>query len=121
MQTNKTCAKSGCPLVMNRRSFLAAAGTAAAATELGLLDFASSLFAAESKPAKKPVIRAVFVRPNVDSYWMGWPGATYNIKQRQRQYTKILTDAAKKLGVDLRVMAEPLHNPDLVNTLLENH
>jgi hypothetical protein len=92
----------------------------AVAAKLNLFDFASSLFAAEPKPARKPVIRAAFVRPNVDRYWMGWPGAAYNIKQRQRQYTKVLTDAAKKFGIDLRVVDEPLHSPDLVNSFLEN-
>ncbi|MHC4912064.1 MAG: hypothetical protein ACYTE5_03555, partial [Planctomycetota bacterium] len=116
MKTNKTCAKSGCPLLMNRRGFLTTASAMALAAKMSLFDFASSLFGANSKPAKKPLVRVAFVRPNVDSYWMGWPGATYNIKQRQSQYTKILTDAAKKLGVDLRVMAEPLHSPDLVST-----
>jgi len=120
MQTNKTHVESGCPLVMNRRSFLAAAGTVAAATELGALDFASSLFAAEAKPAKKPLIRAAFVRPNIERYWMGWPGAAYDIKARQRQYTDVLTNAAKKFGIDLMVSPEPLHSPDLVNSFLEN-
>ena len=120
MCSNKACVESGCPLSLNRRSFLASAGAMAVAAKMSLFEFASSLFAAESKPARKPVIRAAFVRPNVDSYWMGWPGAAYNIKQRQSQYTKILTDAAKKLGVDLRVMNEPLHSPELVGTFIED-
>jgi len=83
-----------------------------------LLDFASSLYAAQPS-AKKPLVRAVFVRPNIDRYWMGWPGATYDIKARQRQYTEILTSAAGKFGIDLHVSGEPLHNPNLVNTFLE--
>jgi len=116
MQLNQTCSEDGCPFLMNRRSFLAGAGTIAAATELGLFEFASSLFAADQKP--KPLIRAAFVRPNVDQYWMGWPGAAYNIKQHQQQYTKVLTDAAGKFGVDLRVLDEPLHNSNIVNTFL---
>ena len=120
MQTNKNSAKSGCPLSLNRRSFLAATGAIAAATKMGLLDFTSSLFAAESGSAKKPRVRAVFVRPNVDKYWMGWPGAAYDIKARQKQYTKILTDAAKELGVNLQITHEPLHNDNLVGALLED-
>ena len=118
MQTNKTCTNSGCPLTMNRRSFLTTAGTVAAATKIGLLDFASSLYAAQPS-AKKPLVRAVFVRPNIDRYWMGWPGAAYDIKARQRQYTEVLTTAARKFGIDLHVSGEPLHNPNLVNTFLE--
>ena len=118
MKTNKTCTKSGCPLTLNRRSFLAGTGALAAATEIGLLDFASSLFAAEANPAKKARVKAVFVRPNIKGYWMGWPGAAYNIQERQAQYTKILKDAAKKFGINLELTAEPIHNSNAENTLL---
>lgn len=119
MQTNKTFNKSGCPLSMNRRSFLATAAASAAATKMGLLDFASSLYAAQPKPAGKPVIQAVFARPKVERYWMGWPGAAYDIKARQRQYTRILTSAAKKLGVQLDVRSEPLDSDNAVSAYLE--
>ena len=120
MQTNKTSTKPGCGLTMNRRSFLATAGALGVATEMGLLDYASTLFGAESKSAKKPLVRAVFVRPNVDRYWMGWPGASYDIKARQRQYTEVLTDAAKKFEIDLQVNHTPLHDSDAVDTFLES-
>ena len=120
MQTNKTSVKSGCPIALNRRSFLAATGAFAAATKMGLLDFTSSLFAAESESAKKPRVRAVFVRPNIDKYWMGWPGAAYDIKARQRQYTKILNEAAEKFGINLQVTKEPLHTETIVGALLKD-
>ena len=121
MHPNKNCVESVCPLTkMSRRNFLATAGTLAAATEMGLLDFASSLFAAEPSPANKPLVRAAFIRPDVERYWMGWPGAAYDIKARQRQYTKVLTDAAKKFGINLEVLNEPLHDDNKVNMFLEN-
>ena len=119
MQTDKTCNNSGCPLTMNRRSFLTAAGTMAAATKIGLLDFASSLYAAQPEPTTKPLIQAVFARPKVDRYWMGWPGAAYDIKARQRQYTEILTSAAKKFGVRLNVRSDPLDSDNAVSSYLE--
>ncbi len=119
MQTNKTCTKSGCPFTMNRRSFLTTAGTMAVATKIGLLDFASSLYAAQTKSTRKPLIQAVFARPKVEKYWMGWPGAAYDIKARQRQYTKILTSAAKKFGVQLDVRSEPLDSDNAVSAYLE--
>ncbi len=119
MHSDKTSTKSSCPLSLNRRSFLAATGAIAAATKMGLLDFTSSLFAAESGSAKKPRVRAVFIRPNLDKYWMGWPGAAYDIKARQKQYTKILNDAAKKLGINLQITAEPLHTDNLVSAFLK--
>jgi len=117
MQTNKK--PIGCPLRMNRRSFLASSGTIAAAGKLGLLDFASTLFAAESQSAQKPLVQVVFVRPKVDRYWMGWPGAAYDIKARQTQYTKLLTDAAEKFGVQLEVASEPLDSESAVSAFLE--
>ncbi len=120
MQAHKNCAKFCCSCTMSRRGFLATAGALAAATQTGLLDFTSSLFAAEPKSAKKPRVRAVFVRPNVDKYWMGWPGAAYDIKARQRQYTKILNDAAKKLSVNLQLTREPLHTDNLVSAFLKD-
>lgn len=119
MQTNKTCTNSGCPLTMNRRSFLTAAGTVAAATKIGLLDFASSLYAAQPRPPAKPLVRVVFVHPNVKAYWMGWPGAAYDIEARQRQYTEILTSAARKFSVQLDVQEKPLDDENAVNVCLE--
>lgn len=92
----------------------------AATTKMGIFDFVSSLLAAEPNCSKKPLIRAVFVRPDVERYWMGWPGAAYDIRARQKQYTKVLTDAAEKFGIQLDITAEPLSSPEAVNKLLEN-
>jgi len=117
MQTNKK--STGCPLKINRRGFLASSGTIAAAGKMGLLDFASSLFAAEPQSGRKPLVHAVFVRPDVERYWMGWPGAAYDIKARQQQYTEILTSAAKEFAVDLQVSKSPLHDDNAVNEFLE--
>jgi hypothetical protein len=109
----------GSPAQMNRRTFLATAGTAAAATQTDLLRFTSSLFASASVSAQKPLVRAAFIRPNVDRYWMGWPGASYDIEARQRQYTDILTRAAQQFNVDLVVVRSPLDGPEAVNRFLE--
>jgi len=119
MQTNRTCAKSACPFMLSRRSFLATAGTWGLATKVGVFDFAASLFAAEPQSAKRPLIQAVFVRPNVDGYWMGWPGAAYDIKARQADYTRTLTEAAGKFGIQLEVRPEPLDTEGTVNGYLE--
>jgi hypothetical protein len=89
---------------------------------MGVFDFASSLFAADSSRSKrkKASVRAVFVRPDVDKYWMGWPGAAYDIKARQKQYTSIMTKAAKKLEVDLEVIHEPMKDNATVDALLSS-
>lgn len=105
---------------VNRRKFLAATGAAAIAAEAGVFDFASSLYAKDSTSSKKPKIRAVFVRPDTDKYWLGWPGASYDIPGHQRQYTKIMKDAAKKMNIDLEITEAPLHDDDTVNSFLSS-
>jgi L-fucose isomerase-like protein len=50
---------------------------------------------------------------------MGWPGAAYDIKARQRQYTEILTSAAKKFGVRLDVRDVPIDSDNAVSAYLE--
>jgi len=105
--------------MVSRRHFLASAGAFGLAANAGLFDFASSLFAAEPTSGKKPVVQAVFVRPNVDGYWMGWPGAAYDIKARQADYTKTLKNAAEKFGIQLEVRPEPLDTDTAVNSFIE--
>ena len=119
MKTQKTCTKSGCPLTLNRRHFLAGAGALAVAGKIGMLDFTSSLVAAESRTAGKPRVCVVFVRPDVKGYWMGWPGASYDIPARQRDYTRILTSAAEKFDVQLDIDPKPLADEQAVNACLE--
>ena len=67
---NKPPQTSGCPLMVNRRSFLASTTGAltVAAMEMGLFDFTSSLLSAqgiEPAPIRKVRILVGFVRPNV--------------------------------------------------------
>ncbi|MHC4659366.1 MAG: hypothetical protein ACYS83_09375, partial [Planctomycetota bacterium] len=127
MCSRNNCTESGCPLkTMSRRSFLTATGAVAAAasgcSRLALFDRTSSLLdeqGIQTEPIRKAVIRAAFVRPKVEKYWMGWPGAAYDIKARQRQYTEALNTAAAKFGIDLRLISTPLHNTDTVNAFIE--
>jgi len=99
----------GCPLSLGRREFLTAAGASALALKLDLLDFASSLFGQEPKPAGKPRIALMFVRPKDRSkYWMSWPGQGYDPDAWAATYTKKLSDAGKELGVQMEVQKEPL-------------
>lgn len=119
MHSDKNCTNSCCSCMMSRRGFLAAAGAMAAAAQTNLFDFTSSLFAAGPKSTEKSRVRIVFIRPNIDKYWMGWPGAAYDIKARQKEYTKILTDAVKKLNISLQITNEPLHTDELVSQFLK--
>ena len=121
MQGQTTRRNTRCPLHVGRRGFLCSMGASAMAMKVGLFDFASELFGAEASPPAptKPIVHAVFLRPKTEKYWMGWPGASYPIKTNQALYTKTLSDAAEKLGVQLEARQEPLVNNDAVNTYLE--
>ncbi len=120
MKETNPSGNAGFSIHMNRRSFLTTAGTIAAASNLQLFDFTSSLFAAQNKDEQKPLVRVAFVRPNVEKYWMGWPGAAYDIKDRQKQYTKILTDAARQFDVDLDVINSPIDGERAFHSLIDN-
>ncbi len=115
---NRSC--TGCAMTVGRRHFLTTAGASAVALNMGVLDFASSLFADEPKPAKKPVIRAVFIGwKTQDEYWMTWPGMAYDANKHQGLYTKTMSEAADKLGIQLEVTTERIDKPDAVNPILE--
>ena len=120
MEATKTCSTSQCPMMVNRRGLFRCAGAlagAAAAAEMGLLDFASSLLAAPAKPAGKPVVNVVFVRPEKPLI-VSWPGGNCDTSAQQALFTKTLKDAAKKLGVDLRVQDKPIVKPDEINVYI---
>jgi len=104
--------------LIGRRPFLKSIGFAAVATQMDLLDFASSLFT-ESQEYNKPLVRVAFVRPDVDRYFMGWPGADWDNPAHQDHYTKILTKAGKDLNVDVQIRDKPLWNEE-ANSFLEN-
>ena len=120
MQATNARHRTRCPLHVGRRHFLCSMGASAMAMKMGLLDFASELFAAEPKPtpAARPVVHAVFVHPNVDRYWMGWPGACYDLKGSRALYTRTMAEAADKLGIDLKVRHDPIHSRPLTDALL---
>jgi hypothetical protein len=120
MNAKHNPAQSACPLHVSRRHFLGAAGTLGAASHMGLFSFASSLFGSPYRTGGRPIVRAVFVRPDVDKYWLGWPGAAYDIKGHQKLYTKTLREAADKYEVDLVVVDAPLHDEQAVTKCLDS-
>ena len=119
MSTNQARSCAGCPMAMGRRGFLKTMGASALALKMGLLDFASSLFGQEFKAPGKPRVLAVFLRPETEKYWMGWPGGTYDIKGRQADYTKTMKEAAQEAGVQIDVIAEPLVDQAAATALVE--
>ena len=118
MATCGTCAASCGPMRLSRRRFLAAAGAVAAATKIGLFDFASSLLAEQPKPAGRPVVRVVYVRPEKEPI-VSWPGGNCDVPAQQALFTRTLRDAARQLGIELQVRDEPLYKPQDVSAFLE--
>jgi len=118
MSTGQACRATQCPVTFTRRCFLAGTGAAVAATEMGLFEFASSLFAGDAKPAGKPVVNVVFVRPPKPAD-VSWPGGNCDIPAQQALFTKTLRVAAEQLGVELQVQDEPVHEPDQTSAYIE--
>ena len=109
------CLSSG----VSRRNLLASAGVSAAAMQMGLLEFTSTLVAGETKPRSKPRIRVFFIRPRDQAkYWMSWPGNDYNADERQADFTKRLRRIARKLDIQLDVDPAALENAATVNAAL---
>jgi hypothetical protein len=65
-------------------------------------------------------VRAWFVRQKTDRYFMGWPGAAYDVKARQAEYTRVLVDAAKSLGVELELSQEPVTGLEQLPALVKS-
>jgi len=118
--SDNTNFRSVCPFTISRRNFLASTAAMAAASQMGLLDFASSVFASEMPSMQKSKIKVAFIRPNVRRTWLGWPGAAYDQVGMQKKYTKVITKAAKKMGVDLDIENKPLYDEKTTAAFLDS-
>jgi len=107
----------GCCGSMDRRNFMASVGLSALAAP-SLTSMVSAAADDQPLPGAKPRALAAFLHPKVDRYWMGWPGASYDIAARQADYKKTMVEAAEKLGVVLEVVDEPLADMADVDKLL---
>jgi hypothetical protein len=112
MQTPHQC--SGC---LSRRHCLQIITTAAAG-----LAFSGEFFPALAKPRKAdpafvdptklrphPKVRvdaAILQQPR--PYWLGWPGGTYQLDQRQKEYRAQLAGSCQRLAIELHEEAKPI-------------
>jgi len=110
---------SRCPLHVSRRRFLKGVGASAVALRLGALEAASALAGEAPKPKGQCRIMAAFARPDVKAYWLGWPGAAYDIPAHQRLYTETMVKAAEDLGVALEVQQPPIHDEKTLAAYLQ--
>jgi uncharacterized short protein YbdD (DUF466 family) len=117
----------GCPLTLSRRRFLRGMSVSVLAAKMGLLDCASSLLGAEDKPAGRPTVAVVFIRPKTsDPERLGerpiisWPGGQFDIKAGEALHKKVLTGAARTLGVGLEIRDEPLAGVPEIDAYIEH-
>ncbi|MBC8869126.1 MAG: hypothetical protein H8E44_06895 [Planctomycetes bacterium] len=99
-----------------RRRFLTAAGATVLTTQASVLDFASSLFAAESESADRPRVAVVYFRRAEGGGCVWPPSSTGELAQTQQLHNKTMQQAAAKYGVDLAVLTERVTD---VNATLE--
>jgi hypothetical protein len=103
---------------LDRRDFISTVGLASLAAP-GVFGLTSAVMGGEPAANAKPRIKAVFLRPDTDrGDWMSWPGITYDNKGGQAEFTKIMKEAADKLGVDLDVTDAPLVDAAAIDKLL---
>lgn len=100
------CSGAGRTLSGNRRRFLKLSGAAALAAQLDLLEYASSLFAAEPTRASKPRVAVVYFRREKGGGCVWPPSSTEELAATQQLLNKIMRDGAAQHGVDVKVLTE---------------
>ncbi len=114
MQTAHQC--SGC---LSRRHCLKIISTTAAGLAFGgeLLPAIAKVrkadpdFVDPTKLRPKPKVRleaAILQQPR--PYWLGWPGTTYNLDQRQKEYRGLLANSCQRLGIQLHEQDRPVED-----------
>lgn len=105
---------------LTRRRWMKGVAASALAAQMGLLDFASELFAAPLRPKSQPAVRVLFIRPkDQKQYWMSWPGNDYNADAKQKEFTETLTRLANELGITLQVDAAAVEDDASADAALE--
>lgn len=106
---------------MSRRCFLAAAAGAGAAVAMGasrsafaMGDLTEQLDIAQFRPSPPVKIKSAVVRLH-PPYWLGWPGASYDLEGQRKAYAKAFSESAQRLGVELDEAAEPLETNEAVD------
>jgi hypothetical protein len=123
MQTPHQC--SGC---LSRRHCLQIISTAVAG-----LAFSGEFFPARATSRKadpdfvdparlrpQPKVRveaAILQQPR--PYWLGWPGTTYNLDQRQKEYRGQLAGSCRRLAIDLHEEDKPIEDEAAMTAFLK--
>jgi hypothetical protein len=95
---------------VDRRGFLATAGTAVAAAQAEALSHASSLVAAAPDAKVKPRVAVVYFRKEKGGGCVWPPSTTEELAATQKLQDQIMQDAAAKYGVDLGILTSRVTN-----------
>lgn len=117
----------GCRRLMSRRRFLAQTGSAAIAglvfgagrrAALGEADVGEYIDLAGFRPRPAVTVSGAVVR-YPPPYWLGWPGTSYDLEGHRREYSEQFAAAAKRVGVVLDEVAQPLENDQAVDAFAQ--
>lgn len=76
----------------------------------------------KSGPAKTDFIDPTGLRPNPEvriaasfleqprPYWLGWPGTTYDLEKHQKNYSSLLSQSARAVGVSMGMESKPIQD-----------
>ncbi|MBM3892700.1 MAG: hypothetical protein FJ388_26575, partial [Verrucomicrobia bacterium] len=73
-----------------------------------------------AKLLPRPEVRmaaAIFEKPR--PYWLGWPGTTYDLDARQKEYKAKLADSSRRLGIKTNLEAKPVNDEAGVGAFIE--
>lgn len=60
---------------------------------------------------------AIFEKPR--PYWLGWPGTTYDLDARQKEYKAKLADSSRRLGITTNLAPSPINDEAGVGAFIE--
>ncbi len=111
---------------MSRRCFLAASAGTLAAPWMAVAaprpgdqeNLGEYIDLAGFRPKPKVRITSVVVREK-PPYWLGWPGTAYDVEGHRAEYARVFSEAAKRVGVELRQEELPLENDDAVDAFVK--
>ncbi|HOM15848.1 MAG TPA: hypothetical protein PLQ00_00885 [Thermoguttaceae bacterium] len=112
------CVQHSCSGCVNRRECLSLMSLSA----LGLGAWSTSAAAPSEGPGPADFVDPTKLRPKPEvrimasflemprPYWLGWPGTTYDLDGHQKEYSSLLAQSAKRLGVQVELRPQPINN-----------
>ena len=126
MDTRANSAKCSC-CSMSRRCFLAMASAGAAGAAMSSAGLGKAMAAGDlneyidvASLRPKPIVKIKSVVARVHPpYWLGWPGASYDLEGRRKEYAKCFAESAERAGVVLDAVEAPLESDEAVESFVK--